>query len=56
MEPIAPERAEGIWKAVESSLPELRPWMPWAPTADLASTRSFAPKIIDEVTVVAEES
>ena len=42
MEPIVPERAEDIWKAVEASLPELRPWMAWAPTADLASTRSFA--------------
>ena len=27
---------------VEASLPELRPWMAWAPTADLKSTRSFA--------------
>jgi ribosomal-protein-serine acetyltransferase len=42
LEPIDPERAESIWRAIEASLPELRPWMAWAPTADLASTRSFA--------------
>jgi ribosomal-protein-serine acetyltransferase len=41
LEPVRPDLAERIWTAVEASLPELRPWMAWAPVADLASTRAF---------------
>jgi ribosomal-protein-serine acetyltransferase len=42
LEPIDPDLAQAIWHAVEVSLPELRPWLAWAPHADLASTRAFA--------------
>ncbi|MGH2653294.1 MAG: GNAT family N-acetyltransferase [Actinomycetota bacterium] len=42
LEPIGPEHAEELWRATETSLPELRPWMFWAAGADQDSTRAFA--------------
>jgi ribosomal-protein-serine acetyltransferase len=34
--------AGGIWEATRASLPELDPWLPWARTASLDQTRTFA--------------
>lgn len=42
LEPIGPELAEELWRATETSLPELRPWMFWAAGSDQDSTRAFA--------------
>jgi ribosomal-protein-serine acetyltransferase len=42
LEPIGPAHAEELWRATEASLPELRPWMFWAGSADPDSTRAFA--------------
>ena len=42
LEAIEPRHADALWVATESSLPELRPWMPWTVGATLSETRSFA--------------
>jgi ribosomal-protein-serine acetyltransferase len=42
LEPVGPEHVDAIWTAVESSLAELRPWMPWAVDNSRESTEEFA--------------
>ncbi len=42
LEAIVPEHAEGLWRAIQASLPELRRFMSWAPSASLANSRAFA--------------
>ena len=41
LEPVGREHAPELWAAIEPSLPELRPWMPWAVDASLAETTAF---------------
>ena len=41
LEPAEPRHAEGLWRAAESSLPELRPWLFWAVDSDLAGTLAW---------------
>jgi ribosomal-protein-serine acetyltransferase len=42
--PVEEGLAAEIWRATEVSMPELRPWMPWADTSGLDETKSFAAK------------
>ncbi|MDQ4005446.1 MAG: GNAT family N-acetyltransferase, partial [Actinomycetota bacterium] len=42
LEPVGPEHADAIWKATESSLDELRRWLPWARSPSPEQTREFA--------------
>jgi RimJ/RimL family protein N-acetyltransferase len=41
LEPTGPEHGDSIWAAVESSIPELDPWLIWAVDATLAAERAF---------------
>ncbi len=41
LEPTGPHHLEGIWDAMQTSLPELSPWMPWAVKPERADTRTF---------------
>ncbi|MDP9066818.1 MAG: GNAT family N-acetyltransferase [Actinomycetota bacterium] len=41
LEAVTPEHAEGLWNAIERSLPELRRFMAWAPSASLENSRVF---------------
>ncbi len=42
LEPVGPEHAEGLWRATEASVRELRPWLVWADGATMEATRIFA--------------
>jgi RimJ/RimL family protein N-acetyltransferase len=42
LEPIGPEHSDGLWKATEPSLRELRPWLVWAEAASPETTAAFA--------------
>jgi RimJ/RimL family protein N-acetyltransferase len=42
LEPVTAALAEGVFAASQTSLPELRPWLPWAAKASLESTTEFA--------------
>lgn len=42
LEPVGRKHAEALWTITEPSLPDLRPWLPWARTATPGSTREFA--------------
>lgn len=48
LEPVEPGHAQALWEATESSLDDLRPWMFWAPGADLASTREFTEEAVGD--------
>jgi ribosomal-protein-serine acetyltransferase len=39
--PSATEHARSLWEAVEASLPELTPWMPWASDDSYEHNRDF---------------
>jgi RimJ/RimL family protein N-acetyltransferase len=41
LEPTSPSHAEGVWAAIEPSLPELRPWMSWAMDSSLSTVERF---------------
>ena len=41
IEALRPDHAPALWKAIESSLNELRSWMSWAEDASLANTKAF---------------
>lgn len=41
VKPTAPDHALGMWEAIEPSLPELRPWLPWAIAATYETTHEF---------------
>jgi ribosomal-protein-serine acetyltransferase len=41
LEPTGFEHLEGLWAAVQESLPELKPWMKWAAETTLDETRSY---------------
>ncbi len=41
LEATVPAHADGIWKATEVSLNELRPWMPWAADASRENSVGF---------------
>jgi ribosomal-protein-serine acetyltransferase len=47
LEPTGPEHAEAICEAVESSLPELRPWLYWAKDNDLGQRREFTERCLE---------
>lgn len=46
LRPVEPDLAEPIWEATEASLPELRPWLPWAGSATLEQTKAFTVEAI----------
>jgi ribosomal-protein-serine acetyltransferase len=39
--PSSPDHAESLWEAVEASLAELKPWMPWASDDTYEQNREF---------------
>ena len=41
LEPLGPEHGDGVWDAVEVSLPELEPWLIWAVGATGEAERQF---------------
>lgn len=48
LRPTHPDLFEGMWAAVQASLPELRRWMPWAIQADPGATRAFTERAAEE--------
>lgn len=42
LESTYPEHSEALWKAIETSLDELRVWMPWAADTSLEATLTYA--------------
>ncbi len=42
LEPTQRSHASGLWEAIESSLPELLPWMSWAVDSSPANVERFA--------------
>lgn len=41
LEATHPDHAEGMWRIIEPSLPELRKWMPWAADATYDTTHDY---------------
>lgn len=41
IEPTQPSHASGLWEVIESSLPELLPWMSWAADSSPANVERF---------------
>ncbi len=48
LRPTHPELFEGVWSAVQASLPELRPWMAWAVDPDPHETGAFLERAAHE--------
>jgi ribosomal-protein-serine acetyltransferase len=46
LEPADPSHAEGLWAAVESSLDQLRPWLPWTETTSPEDLRLFLERAV----------
>jgi ribosomal-protein-serine acetyltransferase len=46
LRPVEPDLADAVWEATEASLPELRPWLPWAATATPEQSRAFAEEAV----------
>ena len=46
LEPVAPSHADALWTATETSLEELRPWLPWSRTATADTTRDFTERSV----------
>ncbi len=42
LEPVGPEHAEGLWRATQASIRELRSWLTWANGPTMEATRTFA--------------
>lgn len=45
LEATAPAHANGLWSAIQVSLPELTTFMAWAPSASLANTVTFTERM-----------
>ena len=45
LEATVPEHADGLWRAIEASLPELSVFMAWAPSASPENTVTFAERM-----------
>lgn len=41
LEPSGYQHLEGLWRSIEASLPELRPWMAWAWDPRVEQTRAY---------------
>ena len=41
LEAATPDHADGVWEAIEVSLPELRPWLGWTGDAGPGQTRQY---------------
>ncbi|MHB8512181.1 MAG: GNAT family N-acetyltransferase [Actinomycetota bacterium] len=48
LEPHQPARVHSLWQATRLSLPELLPWMPWAGSASLETTKTFCDRTMKE--------
>jgi RimJ/RimL family protein N-acetyltransferase len=48
LEPVTPEHVPAMWAATKRSLPELRPWMPWARQASVKNSREFAERAAED--------
>jgi ribosomal-protein-serine acetyltransferase len=48
LEPVTPDHVPAMWAATESSLRELRRWMPWARQASRGNSTEFAERAEDD--------
>ena len=48
LEPVTLEHVPAMWEATKTSLPELRPWLPWAQKASEENSRDFAERCEDD--------
>jgi ribosomal-protein-serine acetyltransferase len=48
LEPAEPKHRDGLWRAIDSSLPELRTWLPWSETTSPEDLASFLERAVDQ--------
>lgn len=48
LEPAEPKHRDGLWEAIDSSLPELRAWLPWSETTSPEEVAGFLERSADQ--------
>jgi ribosomal-protein-serine acetyltransferase len=46
LEPADPRHQSGLWEAIDSSLPQLMPWLPWAETTSPEDLAGFLDRAV----------